>query len=138
MKVEIIELEALDVAYVRHTGPYDQCGTAWDELCQWAAPRGLLQPGAKMLGLSYDDPQITPPEKIRYDACLEIKEEINIDTPIGKRCLEGGIYAMTTHFGPYDKLSETYSLLCGQWVPQNGYEIDNRECIDNMSSSVHI
>jgi AraC family transcriptional regulator len=27
---------------------------------------------------------------------------------------------MTVHNGPYERLSETYARLCGQWVPRSG------------------
>lgn len=135
MKVEIKDVDSLDVIYVTHVGPYDQCGKAWDMLCQWAAPKGLLQPGAQFLGLSYDDPQVTPPEKLRYEACLEIQEPIICTDPIKTKKIPPGQYAMTTHFGPYDGLAKTYAQLCGQWVPQNGYEIDNRPCLEIYQNS---
>lgn len=135
MKVEIVEMEDMDVIFVRHVGPYDMCGTAWEKLCQWAAPNGLLQPGAKVLGLSYDDPQITPPDKLRYDACIEVRQPIEVEIPVGRKHVKGGRYAMSTHFGPYDTLAETYSQLCGQWIPQNGYEIDDRGCVEIYQNS---
>ncbi len=130
MKVEIVEMEDMDVVFVRHIGPYNMCGAAWETLCQWAGPEGLLQPGAKMLGLSFDDPQVTPPEKLRYDACIEILQSIEVEAPVDTKNVKGGRYAMSTHFGPYDTLSETYAQLCGQWVPQNGHEIADRGCIE--------
>ncbi len=36
--------------------------------------------------------------------------------------LSGGEYAVATHHGPYDRLGQTYAKLCGQWLPENGYE----------------
>ena len=123
MKVEILEIQSIKVAFVRHVGPYDQCGRAWEKLCTWAGPNGYLRPGVKFIGLCYDDPDVTPPDKIRYDACLTVDESCKPDGEIGIQIIEGGLYAMATHEGSYNKLSETYAQLCGQWVPQNGYEI---------------
>lgn len=135
MKVEIVEMKEMDVIFVRHIGPYGECGKAWDSLCQWAAPQGLLQPGVKILGLSYDDPEVTPADKLRYDACIEIDGPIDVEQPIGHKQVKGGRYAMATHFGPYDHLAETYAMLCGQWVPQNGYDFDDRPCIEIYQNS---
>lgn len=138
MKVTLITLEAMDVAYIRHRGPYDQCGKAWDILCQWAGSQGLLRPGVKMLGLSYDDPQVTSPEKLRYDACIEVNTECSVeevDSSIARKTIPQGYYAMTTHVGPYDTLADTYNELCGQWLPQNGYEIDSRACLEIYMNS---
>lgn len=130
MKAAIVTLKEMEVIFVRHTGPYNLCGSAWETLCQWAAPKGLLQPGITMLGLSYDDPQVTPPDKLRYDACLEITDPIDADVPIGRKVIKAGSYAMVTHFGPYDNLTDSYAQLCGQWIPQNGHEIDDRPCVE--------
>lgn len=130
MKAEIITMEDMNVIFVRHVGPYNLCGAAWEKLCQWAAPKGLMQPGAKILGLSFDDPQVTPPDKLRYDACIEIQQLTEVQSPVGIKQIQGGRYAMSTHFGPYDKLAETYAQLCGQWIPQNGLEIEDRGCIE--------
>jgi len=123
MDVQVKEIPPRQVAFVRHIGPYNECGKAWDKLCTWAGPRGLLQPGVEFIGLCYDDPDITPAEKIRYDACITIESDIDPEGEIGIQTVEGGLYAMTTHHGSYTKLSETYAKLCGQWAPQNGYEI---------------
>jgi AraC family transcriptional regulator len=130
MKATIVTLKEMDVIFVRHTGPYNLCGSAWETLCQWAAPKGLLQPGITMLGLSYDDPEVTPPEKLRYEACLEVTDPVEVDVPIGRKIIKAGSYAMATHFGPYDNLADSYAQLCGQWIPQNGHEIDDRACVE--------
>ncbi len=136
MKAEIVNFEPVRVAFVKHVGPYHECGKAWEKLCLWAGPQGLLGPGCKFLGLSYDDPEVTPAEKIRYDACISIDDkEVNPDGEIGVQTVSGGTYAMTTHFGPYEKLSETYAKLCGQWVPSQGYEIAGQFSVEIYQNS---
>ncbi len=123
MDVQIKEVPARKVVFVRHTGPYPECGKAWEKLCDWAGPRGLFQPGTEFIGLSYDDPEVTPPDKIRYDACLTTEADVQPEGEIGVQTIEAGLYAVTTHHGSYMKLCETYAALCGQWAPASGYEI---------------
>jgi AraC family transcriptional regulator len=41
--IEVKEMPALKLLYVRHTGAFDQIGAAYGKLMQWAGPRGLLQ-----------------------------------------------------------------------------------------------
>ncbi len=123
MNVQIKEIPSRQVVFVRHTGPYSECGKAWEKLCMWTGPKGLLQPGVEFVGLCYDDPDITDAEKIRYDACITVTGDVKGEGEVGVQTLAGGLYAMTTHHGSYTKLSETYAKLCGQWAPQNGYEI---------------
>jgi AraC family transcriptional regulator len=53
-------LPQMRVAFLRHTGPYDQVMTTWQRLMMWAGWRGLLGPGMQLLGISHDDPEVTP------------------------------------------------------------------------------
>jgi AraC family transcriptional regulator len=123
MDVQVKQVEPQKVAFVRHIGPYAECAAAWNKLCAWAGPKGLFQPGVQFIGLCYDDPDITPAEKIRYDACLTIDQDIKPEGEIGVQTIEGGLYAMATLHGPYTGLSDLYAQICGQWIPAGGYEI---------------
>ncbi len=121
MEVRIEEHPPQRVAFVRHVGPYMECGKAWEALYGWAGPQGLLSSAAPMIGVSHDDPKVTPPEKLRYDACIPVGDEVEADGPVSVQTLEGGAYAVTTHKGPYSKLAEIYCALYGQWLPTSGY-----------------
>jgi AraC family transcriptional regulator len=110
------------VAFVRHLGPYEGVGEAWDRLCSWAAEQGLIGPKAQMLGLSYDDPEITPPDKIRYDACMVVPDDVQAEGEIGVQVVAGGEYALMRHRGPYERLGATYAELFGRALPAAGRE----------------
>lgn len=123
MEVSIKKLEPMRVAFVRHQGPYEACGQAWGRLYAWAGPRGLLGPHTVMVGLSYDDPEVTPGDKVRYDACITVGPEVGPAGEVGVQEIPGGDYAVTLHQGPYDGLKQTYAQLCGQWMPESHREI---------------
>ncbi|MFH2002376.1 MAG: AraC family transcriptional regulator [Planctomycetota bacterium] len=123
MKVEIRSMEPMRVAFVRHTGPYDQCGTAWEKLCSTLGAKGWLGPGVQFMGLCHDDPEVTPSDKIRYDACVKVDETFQPEGDIGVQVVPGGEFAVTTHLGPYNNLGKTYATLCGRWMPQNNREL---------------
>src|SRR5439155_5740177 len=72
LEVRIENFPATRVAFIRHTGPYDQVGAAWNRLMSWAGPRGLLGPNLLTIGIVYDDPDITPDRHVRYDACVTV------------------------------------------------------------------
>ncbi|HAS88525.1 MAG TPA: AraC family transcriptional regulator [Desulfovibrio sp.] len=124
MDVRVVKLKDMDVAYVRHNGPYEECKPAWEELCKWADRNGLLNGDAKFISICHDDASITPSDKIRHDACMEIGPSVEVESPVAKKRIEGGRYAVTVHKGSYMNLAETYAALCGQWAPQNGFEIE--------------
>jgi AraC family transcriptional regulator len=123
MEVRIEHLEPMHVAFVRHVGPYDGVGTAWEKLCMRLGTEGRLGAGAKFIGVCYDDPEVTAPDKIRYDACVTVDDDFKPQGDIGVQTLSGGEYAVTTHVGPYNMLNQTYAKLLGQWLPRSGREV---------------
>jgi len=121
--VEIKTLQPQKVVFLRHVGPYDQVGATWGKLGAWAGPRGLFGPATRFLGISYDDPDITPPDKLRYDAAITISRPVEPSGEFGVTELAGGEYATLTHKGPYDTISHTYRALFGGWLPKSGREL---------------
>ena len=59
-EVRIETLEEIEVARIRHVGPYNEVGPCFARLFEWAASVGA-QPG-RVLSLSYDDPCAVAPE----------------------------------------------------------------------------
>ena len=110
------------VAFMRHVGRYADVGGTWGRLMSWAGPRGLIGPRPTLLGIVHDDPDITPGDKIRYDACLVIDERFKPEGDVGAQELSAGAYAVATHRGPYHELGRAYAWLCGQWLPSIGRE----------------
>jgi AraC family transcriptional regulator len=124
MEVRIETLAPMKVAFLRHVGPYEDegVGRTWQKLDAWAAQHGLLGPGATLIGISHDNPHVTPPDKLRYDACIATDQPFEPEGEVGTQVIPGGEYAVTTHRGPYEKLPETYARLYGEWLPQSGRE----------------
>jgi AraC family transcriptional regulator len=87
----------------------------------WAGQRGLLGPGAMMIGIVHDDPDVTPGGKIRYDAAVTVSRPVEAQGEFGVMELKGGRYAIATHRGPYDELGKVYQRLYGSWLPKSGY-----------------
>jgi AraC family transcriptional regulator len=124
MDVRIKNLTAMRVAFLRHVGRYEDeaLGRTWDKLLFWAGQHGLLGARTMLLGIDHDNPHVTPPEKVRYDACLTIDGPVEQEGEIGTQEIPGGEYAIATHQGPYERLPETYARLYGQWLPDSGRE----------------
>jgi AraC family transcriptional regulator len=130
MEVKIQDIEPMRVAFVRHVGPYHQAGKAWEKLCTHLGKEGYLGPNCKFIGICYDDPEVTPAEKIRYDACITVDENFVQEEEIAVQTIGGGEYAVTTHFGPYDNLSQTYSRFFRDWLINSDREISQDPCME--------
>lgn len=130
MKVTIDHRAAIRVAFMRHVGPYGEVGATWDKFLPVLGKEGLLGGDTLIMGICHDDPEVTPPDKIRYDACVTVDESFKPSGEIGVQVIPGGEYAMTTHIGPYQKLGETYTQLLGQWLPRSGRELGSTPCFE--------
>jgi len=130
MEVRIERVEPMRVAFVRHVGPYHEVGTAWERLCTRLGKDGLLGPGTKFIGICYDDPEVTPAEKIRYEACVTVDDDFEAEDDVGVQTIGGGEYAVTTHIGPYNLLGQTYAGLLGQWLPRSGRELRSEPSLE--------
>jgi AraC family transcriptional regulator len=123
ISVKVEALPEMRVAFARHVGSYDQVGSAWQRLMSWAGRSGLLEPATRMVGIVHDDPEVTPPDKMRYDAAIPVDDRVKPDRDIGIQQLDAGRYAVGTHRGPYNRIGDTYARMCGEWLPGSGREL---------------
>jgi AraC family transcriptional regulator len=128
MDVRIETVPPRRVAFMRHVGPYREVGETWGKLMGWAARKGLLGPRTVMLGVAHDDPDVTPPDKLRYDVCVTVDDSFRPEDEVGVQDVGGGEYAVTTHRGPYETVARTLARLCGEWLPSSGREARSAPC----------
>ena len=123
LSARVQSLGVMRVAFVRHVGAYDQVGAAWDRLMMWAGRRGVFRGAPTLFGIVHDDPEITPPERMRYDAAIAVTDDIAAENDIGIQSVGGERYVVVTHRGPYETIGDTYAHLCGEWLPGSGAEL---------------
>ena len=132
MNVEVSEKPAYRVAYLRHIGPYasETIGPVWGRLMAWAGQRGLVRPGVPGFGVSWDNPEVTPPEHCRYDACVAIGPEVDAlelaEAGISVQTLPGGLYAEYRSMIPCDGFFRAWNDMYTQWLPASGWQCDDR------------
>jgi len=107
----ITELRSIRIAFLRHTGPYDQVdGNLWGRVRERLAELGHSTDGLP-LGIAQDPPHITPPERLRFDAGWTIDEDLPPECGLGQQSVGGGTYAMTTYVGPFSRIGYAYELI---------------------------
>lgn len=114
-QVRLEQARPIIVAFVRHVGPYDKLldkGSAmsvlWEELFAWGNANHLINADSLLIGIPQDDPSITPPEKQRFDVCVQIPEFRNPSGHIGCQTIAAGIFGVGRHYGPFENLADTY------------------------------
>ena len=135
MSVTIKRLDPIRVAFMRHVGPYDQVGATWEKFCTFLGQEGLLGGDNRFIGVCHDDPEVTPPDKLRYDACVSVDANFQPAGELGVQVIAGGEYAVLTHHGPYAKLGGSYHRLVGLWLPRSGREMAASPCFEEYLNS---
>ena len=132
MDVEVKNLPETRVAYMRNVGPYGGVGIprTWQRFAAWCEERGLMRPRRTMYGICQDDPDVTPPEKCRYDACIEVDSQFKPEGEIGVQTVAGGRYACTKFAGTSADIHAAWSRFMSEWMPDSGYQADDRAAIE--------
>ena len=87
------EMEAVEIAYLRRTGPYGpENRQLMERLKVFLKERGRMGSGTVLLGIALDDPSRTPPDRCRYDVGIIIREGERL--PLDTRRVRGGRYAV--------------------------------------------
>jgi len=129
--VEVKDMPEMEVAYVRHIGPYKGDGALFEELFsrlfRWAIPRGIFKPEeSKILSVYHDDPGITEEENLRLSVCITIPPGTKVDGEIGKMTIPGGRFAVGSFELLEDEFEKAWETLMADWLPESGYQPDDR------------
>ncbi len=129
-RVQVREEPQRHVAYIRHVGNYSEIGDAFGRLARWAGPRGLFREGARMIAIYHDNPDVTPVDKLRSDACITVPEGTKVNRDIGLMSLPGGTYAAAYVEIDVTQYGEAWDRLFSDWLPESGYQPDDRPCYE--------
>ena len=86
------------VAAQRYTGPLGEpLGRFWRVIVMpWLAEHGLLD--CPRYGVTLDDPRVTPPDRCRYDVCVELPAGLTLPDAT-ETTIAGGRYAVSSFKG---------------------------------------
>ena len=116
---------------VQRTGPYDRAPwTAWTALFEALAARGVAEVSCERIGIPVDWPEVTEDSALRYEACAALPPTLPADGEVFERTIEGGRYAVFTHYGPYAKLPAAYEAIFWHWYPRAAQagQVELRDC----------
>ena len=136
---EIVNRETTHVVFSRALGDYFKSSDiAWDRLTidlnkiedkyknvPQEDENAFDMQRAELMGIYYDDPDVTAEEKIRYDACIAwTKEEIDFLNSEGlqTKIIPSGKYVKVLHKGSYESSDDSWYGLYA-WIEKNNIEL---------------
>ena len=140
MNVRVTTLPPYHVAYMRYVGPYGAGGIPelWKKFRQWMETHDLVLPSTVTLGVAYDDPEVTAPDRCRYDACVVVPAGFPADRWVNVTDLPGGKCAVSEFVGTAHEIRDAWVALYRTWLPGSGYEPDDRPCFEVYRGNVAI
>ena len=136
-QIEVKDMPDLNVAYIRHIGPYKGDSHLFEslfgKLFTWAGPRGLVQmPGTQVLTVYHDDPKVTAEDKQRISVCITVPEKTAVDGEIGQMKISGGRFAVAHFEITSSEYEHAWNAVYGGWLPESGYQPADGLCYELM------
>jgi len=124
LQPRICKISNKNVIYIRIIDEYGTINSyeeAWKRLYTFAILNNALSETSESLGISFDDPSFTSPEKCRFYACVSTEKKLKASGKFGTTSIKGGLYAIFTHKGPYQDLHNIYKNIWFNWLPLSKY-----------------
>jgi AraC family transcriptional regulator len=131
----LIYLRPTRLIYVRETGRYeDTIPKAWAKLFSWLNANGLYASLGRGFGLARDNPLEIGRQNCRYDACVEIRSELEDRAlrELGITTLPGGAYACRRLSGSYDRMRSVVANVYSEFAPLPGLCFDENRPVVSL------
>ncbi len=131
-EVEIKALPETRVAYMRFVGAYGSPGVTdlWRRFESWRERQGLTSPPRRLIGIAQDNPNITPPGRTRYDACIEVGSDFLPRDQVGIQTIRGGRYGCAPFKGPAAEIRPAWIRFLTRALPDAGLQPDLAPAIE--------
>ncbi len=120
--VRVREFPAARLAYVRIANSYvpERVLAGYARLMAWHGSTPMT-----LIGMSQDDPDITPLELCRYDFCLIAPEDFAGDGEISARDFPACHVAVIHVCGDIFEVDKAWNYLFRYWLPRSRFQPDN-------------
>ncbi|MFP5165698.1 AraC family transcriptional regulator [Bacillus halotolerans] len=136
MKITIEELPESRIAYFRNIGEYGekQNKELMENFKKWAKSNGVFD-HSTILGIPQDNPEITPKEECRYDVCVVINKDFNVEKPAHVGEFSGGKYAVFLLDHIKEAVSEFWGNIFTE-IERNNLSIREQPVIERYTSQM--
>jgi AraC family transcriptional regulator len=133
--IEVKNLEARHLAYVRHVGRYagdaDLFGKLFGKVFSWAGPRGLFVPGkTEAITVYHDDPEITAEDRLRISVGLTVPPATSCSGDVSLLEIPAGQYVCAIFEIDVSEYAAAWDVVCADWLPQSGWQPGDGPCYE--------
>jgi len=133
----IKEMPVSKAASIRRIGPYtpETCLPAFGELLGWAASQPFSMsevpaPGpGKVIAIYWDNPEVTPPERRRFDCCLIVPPGTVCGPPVFVQEVGGGRWAFCRSEARPEEIPRAWEAAF-RWLVGSGHECRPVPCYE--------
>lgn len=124
-QVRIERWSGVRLAYIRVTGGYlapEKLIAGYQALATWAKSAKFDLSRSRLMGISMDDPEITPLAKCRYDFCRTVDANLAVTKGIAFCTLASHDWAVLPCSGTLVDVEMAWNFLFRKWLPNSGFE----------------
>lgn len=135
MKFKIETFPNYRIAYMRRVGQYGPANMeVMEKLKKWAKENNLLN-SAILFAIPLDNPETTPPNQCRFDACIVIPNDFQVDNSVLERELSGGEYYVYEVKHTTEEIQKAYPAIF-QHLQNNNFQIDHKPIMEKYISDM--
>ncbi len=126
-RVQIKSISQFELYYLTNPGGYEFSSIVrtWKELMERIEDAKITIDDCEKFAISHDHPALTPSLHCRYDACIALPQNRDVELSLAKVIIPSGRYAIFPVEGPEESILDQYLQFYTVWMPQSGYEPDN-------------
>ncbi|MBI5668275.1 MAG: AraC family transcriptional regulator [Chloroflexi bacterium] len=130
--VRVRDLPARWMACIRVVNSYQphRVAAAYAQLLEWYRSRGGDPLRAQLIGMSQDDPDVTPLRLCRYDVCLTMPGDWTASGEVSAREFPACRAAIIHCAGDIYLVDRAWQYLYRYWLPRSGYVPDNLPALE--------
>lgn len=110
---------------VRWLAEPDALPRGYEALTQRLTERGVDWKACPLVGMSWDNYETTPIERVQFDLGFSVGPDVPEDDVLGVRSLPAITAAQTRATGPMIRIARAWDHLYERWLPGSSYEPDD-------------
>ncbi len=127
MPVTVETFPARPIAYLRATNSYlsKNVPRAFARMFRWADARGVTPENARLIGLGWNDPEVTPLRQCSYDVALQLPAGVAPHADFSRRVIPAGKFAVCRCTGDIHVVDKAWNYLFKVWLPHSRWQPAN-------------